>query len=77
MQYNRKGKGQVMTKYPIAFRLSDEAQRLLSRMGEQSGITKTAVVELAIRERAEREKIAMNERSIRPCHEGSGHRGGM
>jgi hypothetical protein len=38
-------------------RLSGEAFGLLARMSEQSGITKTAVLELAIREKAKRDKI--------------------
>jgi hypothetical protein len=49
------GEGAKLT---TSFRLSDEALRLLARMSERSGITKTAVFELAIREKAKREGVS-------------------
>ena len=50
-----------MTKKPkqqTAFRLTDEARALLASMAAKYGISQAAIVELAVREKAEREKIA-------------------
>jgi len=42
---------------PMTFRLSAEAQRLLKALAEANGISMTAIIELSIREKAERQKI--------------------
>jgi len=47
----------MIRKPAISFRLSEEAQRLLEAMAEKSAISKTAVLELAIREKARRDGI--------------------
>ncbi len=39
-------------KRPTSFRLSDEARELLTRLEAHYGLTKTAVVEMAVRELA-------------------------
>lgn len=44
-------------KKPTTVRLSAEAQRLLEKMAEKNGISKTAVLELAIRKMAEKEGV--------------------
>ena len=48
-----------MPKIPIALRLSDEAIRLLDALSDTLGLTKTAVVELAIRMLAKAHKIVL------------------
>ena len=42
-------------KKPTTVRLSAEAQRLLDALADKNGISKTAVLELAIRKMAEQE----------------------
>lgn len=42
---------------PSGFRLSEEARRLLAALAERMGVSKTAVMEIAIREKAKREKV--------------------
>ncbi len=42
-------------KKPTTIRLSAEARRLLDALSEQLGISHTAIIELAIREKAQRE----------------------
>lgn len=44
-------------KKPTTVRLSAEAQRLLALLSERDGISKTAVLELAIRQMAQREGV--------------------
>ena len=44
-------------KTPTGFRLSERAIALLEALAEKHGVNNTAVVEMAIREKAEREKI--------------------
>lgn len=44
-----------MKKYPFSFRLTEEAQKLLKQLADANGVTLTAIVELAIREKAERQ----------------------
>lgn len=39
--------------------LSDEARQLLALMAEKGSISQSAVLELAIRERAKREKVTL------------------
>jgi predicted DNA-binding protein len=41
----------------MTFRLSPEAQRLLKELSQQLGVPMTSIIELAIREKAQREKI--------------------
>ncbi len=41
-----------------AFRLSAEARRLLGVLSEKLGVTQAAIVELAIREKAQKEDAA-------------------
>jgi predicted transcriptional regulator len=45
----------MKTKPPTSFRLSDEARRLLALLAEKLSISHTAILELAIREKARRE----------------------
>ena len=46
-----------MKKYPIAFRLTEIAQELVDRLAEHLGMSKTAIVETAIRELARKEGL--------------------
>lgn len=48
----------VMSKQPVSFRLTATAIRLLASSAKYLGISKTAVVELAIREKAIRHNLA-------------------
>lgn len=51
----------VETKIPkqaTAFRLTKEARALLAAMASKYGISQAAIVELAVREKAEREKVS-------------------
>jgi predicted transcriptional regulator len=50
-----------MPKNPIAMRLSDDAVRLLERLAKALGLSKTAVVELALRALARSQKINTKE----------------
>lgn len=43
-----------MKKYPMSFRLTEQAQELLKQMSDILGISQVAVLELAIREKAEK-----------------------
>lgn len=47
----------VMAKASTSIRLSDAAHTMLTRMSERSGISKTAIMELAIREKAKTDGI--------------------
>jgi len=47
----------MKTQPPTSHRLSDEARRLLALLAEKLSISQTAVLELAIREKAKREGI--------------------
>lgn len=44
-------------KTPSAFRLSDRAKALLEALADKHGVNQTAVIEMAIREKAERDKV--------------------
>lgn len=44
-------------KSPTSIRLSDEAERLRDALADHLGVSKTAVLELAIRELAKKNKI--------------------
>jgi hypothetical protein len=44
-------------KTPTGFRLSERAIALLEALAEKHGVNNTAIVEMAIREKAEREKV--------------------
>jgi len=46
-----------MKKQLTSIRLSEDAKRLITLMSEKLGISQTAIIELAIREKAKREKI--------------------
>jgi hypothetical protein len=46
-----------MKKKLTSIRLSEDAKRLIVLMSEKLGISQTAIIELAIREKANREKI--------------------
>mgnify|MGYP003761360953 CR=1 FL=1 len=46
-----------MKKYPIAFRLTKAAQELIDQLAEYLGISKTAIVEMSIRELARKEEL--------------------
>lgn len=41
----------------MSLRLSSAAKALLKKLGQKLGITQAAVIELAIREKAERERV--------------------
>jgi predicted transcriptional regulator len=47
----------MKTKPPTSHRLSDEARRLLAGLAEKLSVSQTAVIELAIREKAKRERV--------------------
>ena len=42
---------------PTSHRLSEEARRLLALLAEKLSISQTAILELAIREKAKRERV--------------------
>lgn len=44
-------------KKPTTIRLSAEAQRLLVLLAERNGVSKTAVLEMAVRQMAQREGV--------------------
>jgi predicted transcriptional regulator len=46
-----------MKNKPTSVRLSDDAKRLIAEMSRQLGISQSAIIELAIREKAKREGI--------------------
>jgi len=46
-----------MKKKPTSVRLSDDAKRLIAKLSLKLGISQTAIIELAIREKAKREGI--------------------
>lgn len=43
-----------------SFTLSEEADRLLEATARKLGVSKTAILEIAIREKAERERVAVS-----------------
>ncbi len=49
-------------KTPTAFRLSEKARALLAALAEKLGVNQTAVVEMAIRQMAERERVEAAEK---------------
>jgi len=49
-------------KTPTAFRLSEKAKLLLSALAEKLGVNQTSVIEMAIRQIAEREKVEANDK---------------
>lgn len=49
-------------KTPTAFRLSEKAKSLLGALAEKLGVNQTSVVEMAIRQMAEREKVEAAEK---------------
>lgn len=46
-----------MKKILTSVRLSDDAKRLIAEMSRKLGISQTAIIELAIREKAKREGV--------------------
>lgn len=46
-----------MKNKPTSVRLSDDAKRLIKLMSDKLGISQTAIIELAIREKARREGV--------------------
>ncbi len=46
-----------MKNRPTSVRLSDDAKRLIKLMSAKLGISQTAIIELAIREKARRERV--------------------
>jgi predicted transcriptional regulator len=46
---------------PTAFRLSNKGRGLLAALAEKLGVNQTAVVEMAIRQMAEKEKVEAQE----------------
>ena len=47
----------MKTTLPTSYRLSDEARRLLVLLAEKLGVSQTSILELAIREKAQREGL--------------------
>ena len=47
-----------MSKHPVSFRITVTAKYLLAMLAKHFGISKTAIVELAIREKASRHNLA-------------------
>jgi hypothetical protein len=45
-------------KNPTTIRFTPKAKKLVGKLSEVLGVTKTAVIEMAIREKAKREKIS-------------------
>lgn len=50
-----------MARVAMAFRLTEEAHRLVETMAEENGLSKTSIVEIAIREKAKRDKIKVKQ----------------
>jgi hypothetical protein len=48
-----------MERKPTSFRLSTTAMRLIVLLAESLGLSQTAVIEMAVRELAKRNKIAL------------------
>jgi predicted transcriptional regulator len=46
-----------MKNQPTSIRLSDDAKRLITELSRKLGISQTAIIELAIREKAKREGL--------------------
>lgn len=46
-----------MKKYPMSYRLTKTAQVLIDKLADRLGISKTGVIEVAVRELARREKL--------------------
>jgi hypothetical protein len=44
-------------KKPVGLNLSAEARRLMAELAEKNGVSQTGVVEIAIREKAERDGV--------------------
>lgn len=44
-------------KKPTSFRLSDEAKELIKKLSEHLGISEAAIIEMAVRLLAKREKL--------------------
>ena len=53
-------------KTATAFRLSATAQELMGGLAQKMGVTKTAVIEMAVRQMAEREGVRTAEVSMSP-----------
>lgn len=51
----------MKTKTSTSYRLSDEAKRLLALLAEKLSVSQTAILELAIREKAKRERVTTRE----------------
>jgi len=54
-------RGIMLDKKPTTIRLSAEARRLLDALSARLGVSHTAVIELAIREKAQREDVKAKE----------------
>lgn len=50
-----------MAKYKTSFTLSETARRLLEATADKLGVSQTAVLELAIRDYAKREKVVTSQ----------------
>ncbi len=60
-----------MARVAMAFRLTEEAQRLVETMAEENGLSKTSIVEMAIREKAKRDRVKVKQGKER-VDDGSG-----
>ena len=49
-------------KTPISMRLSAEALELMEALGKKQGVNRTAIVEIAVRQMAEREGVKVAEK---------------
>lgn len=61
-----------MKKYPMSFRLTKQAQELLKKMSDLLGISQVAVIELAVREKAEKvivQNVRVHEENSKPAIE--------
>lgn len=56
---------QYVSKSAKAFRLSDRAVSLIDRLADELGLSKTGVVELAVRRLAEIEGVVINDERLR------------
>jgi predicted transcriptional regulator len=54
------------TKKPTAVRLTDDGKLLLEKMAKRLGVSQTAVMEMAIREMADRRGVEIREATPEP-----------
>lgn len=52
----------MSTKTPSTFRLSEKGKTLLSLLAEKHGVNQTSIIEMAVREKAERDGVQIKEK---------------